>query len=97
MSSRKQLYRRKKYGVFGCNRCHGWQLSNQFQKTHKCPYCGRILRLDKVHIIYETDDPEEAVEYVKELKMRRAQRRGEPELITADKLLDRQFSQGKSL
>lgn len=83
---RKTLYRKKRYGVFSCYRCHSPNLSNMFQKGHTCTGCGRILRLDKVHILFGSDKMDEALAYLQELKKQSALSRGEMDFTSADKL-----------
>lgn len=85
--SRKELYKRKRYAVFACYHCHQWQYSNMFQKTHKCVGCGRALSIERVNPAFETDDVDEAIHFLQELKKRRGLKGGGGEFVSADKLL----------
>lgn len=85
--TRRVLYKRKRYGVFACYHCHQWQYSNMFQKTHKCVKCGKTLPLVKVNPAFETDDIDEAIEFLQELKKREGLGKGWGKFVTADKLL----------
>ena len=85
--SRKELYPRKRYAVFACYRCHQWQYSNMFQKTHRCVGCRRRLVLERVNPVFKTDDINEAIQILQALKKREALGEGWGEFVSADKLL----------
>ncbi|MFH0897310.1 MAG: DUF1922 domain-containing protein [Candidatus Bathyarchaeota archaeon] len=85
--SRKELYKLKRYAVFACYHCFQWQYSNMFQKTHKCVICGKTFYLLKVNPVFETDDIDEAIEFLQEMKKRKALKEGLGEFVSADKLL----------
>ena len=85
--SREELYKRKRYAVFACYRCHQWQYSNMFQKTHKCVKCRKRLMLERVNPALETDDIDEAIEFLQKMKKRDALKKGWSEFVSADKLL----------
>ena len=44
-----------KFGVIVCPICKKAKGVNLSNKTTKCLYCGRIIRLDKVKILYKTE------------------------------------------
>lgn len=86
MSNRQALYRKKRYGVFGCLYCHTWNISNLFQKGHVCTNCGRTIKLEKVDIVFGSDNVKEAQAYLQDVKKRDALKRGTASFISADKL-----------
>jgi len=57
-----------------------------FQKSHACTNCRRTLNLEKVHVVFETDNMVEARAYLQELKKRDASKTPTIEFTTADKL-----------
>jgi len=44
-----------KYGIFVCTRCKKAKVVDLSCKTSKCHRCGKILKLEKLKIWYETD------------------------------------------
>jgi hypothetical protein len=87
MRSRKELYAKKRYGVFACYHCHQWQGSNLFQKTHQCVKCGKTLSLVKVDPVLETDEVDEAIHFLQALKRREELKKNWGTFTSADKLL----------
>jgi tetrahydromethanopterin S-methyltransferase subunit G len=57
-----------------------------FQKGHTCTGCSKSVTLDKVHILFDSDDIQEVKAYLQELKRRNAFKKGELEFVTADRL-----------
>ena len=47
-----------KFGVIVCPKCKQVKGVDLASKTTKCPRCGKVLRLDKLKIYYETDSRE---------------------------------------
>lgn len=81
------MYKKKRYGVFGCYFCFQWQYCNMFQKTHKCVKCGKNLILSKVRIVFESDEISAVIRFVQNLKEKAGLKRGQGEFVSADKLL----------
>ena len=44
-----------KYGIFVCTRCKKAKVVDLSCKKTKCHRCGKILKLEKLKILYETD------------------------------------------
>jgi hypothetical protein len=57
-----------------------------FQKTHRCVKCRRTLLLRRVNPVFETDDVDEAIKCLQELKKRAALKTGWIDFIAAYKL-----------
>ena len=55
-TKRRDLYNKKRYGVFFCPECHVFNISNMFQKRHTCNKCGKSIKLNKVHILFDSDE-----------------------------------------
>lgn len=70
MISHKVLYKKKRYGIIGCLKCHTLNITNLFQKTHKCLGCGCEIPIDKVHVIFGSDNVREVSAYLKAQKMK---------------------------
>ena len=86
ITDRKVLYKNKRYGIYGCPRCHALNITNLFQKTHKCTKCGKANRLDRVNILFGSDDFKEAQTYLQELKKQEALKKGFRDFTRADQL-----------
>jgi len=48
-----------KFGVIVCHSCKKVKGVDLSCKTTKCPWCGKILRLENLKIFYKTDSQEE--------------------------------------
>ena len=57
-----------------------------YQKSHICIKCNQTLRLDKVHLLFDSDKIAEAQAYLQELKKQDALKKGDGEFTSADKL-----------
>jgi hypothetical protein len=77
----------KRYGIFACFHCQELQYCNLRQKTRQCVKCRTTLPLSEISFITRTDDIQEAIVVLQELKKRIGQRKGWGQLISADKLL----------
>lgn len=77
----------KHYGLFACFHCHELQYCNLTQKTRQCVKCRTKLILSEINFIAYTDDIQEAISVLQEMKKRIGQRKGWEQLISADKLL----------
>ena len=44
-----------KFGIVVCPRCKKTKVVNLAVRTAKCHRCGKVLKLEKLRIIYETD------------------------------------------
>jgi transposase-like protein len=44
-----------KFGIVVCPRCKKAKVVDLFCKTTKCHRCGKVLKLEKLKILYETD------------------------------------------
>ena len=44
-----------KFGIIVCPRCKKAKGVNISNKTTKCLFCGRVLKLDKTRILYKTE------------------------------------------
>ena len=58
-----------------------------FQKTHKCVKCGKTLSIVKVDPAFETDDVDEAIHFLQELKRKEGLKKDWGTFTSADKLL----------
>lgn len=62
----------KKYAIVKCPKCSRLQLVNSAAKSHRCPYCDRIIKLKGPGIwtIWFASTPREASRIVMKLKRR---------------------------
>jgi PHP family Zn ribbon phosphoesterase len=44
-----------KFGIVVCSRCKKAKVVDLSRETTKCHRCGKVLRLEKLRILYETD------------------------------------------
>jgi hypothetical protein len=82
-------YRRnqKHYGIFACVHCRELQYCSLKQKTRQCVKCSTTLPLSEINFITRTNNIQEAIAVLQELKKRIGQQKGWGQLISADKLL----------
>ncbi|MHA1410309.1 MAG: DUF1922 domain-containing protein [Candidatus Odinarchaeia archaeon] len=57
-----------KYKVIMCPHCKTPFYIKTGQKTKKCPSCNKTLTIEKIKVIYSTDDVEDALTKVIHLK-----------------------------
>jgi len=86
VTDRKVLYKKKRYGIYGCPHCHALNITNLFQKTHTCTKCWKTNRLDKANILFGSDDLKEAQTYLQTLKIQDALKKGVRDFTHADQL-----------
>ncbi|RLI29637.1 DUF1922 domain-containing protein [Candidatus Bathyarchaeota archaeon] len=59
---------RKRYGIFRCRKCGGFNLAQLNFKTKTCPYCGARNSLSKVKFLAYASTWRAASEAVRRLK-----------------------------
>ncbi len=52
-----------------CPRCSKYSAMRDGSRTHQCPYCGYIMRVDEVTIVERSLDGKRARELVKRLNL----------------------------
>jgi len=77
----------KRYGIFACFHCRELQYCSLRQKTRQCVKCRKTLSLSEINFIVDTNDIQEAITVLQELKKRIGERKGWGKLVSADKLL----------
>ncbi|NPA69965.1 MAG: DUF1922 domain-containing protein [Crenarchaeota archaeon] len=55
------------YLVVRCPKCGSISAMKYGAKTHQCPYCGYLMRLEEVQIIHRARSGKEAREIIKRL------------------------------
>jgi predicted RNA-binding Zn-ribbon protein involved in translation (DUF1610 family) len=65
---------RKKYGVIECPNCRGLELVCSTAKSHRCPYCGKVIKFGwgRVKSLYWSDSPRAASRVLSKLKLERS-------------------------
>ncbi len=63
------------YLVITCPRCGSYSVARDTVKTHQCPYCGYVMRIEEASIIARVNSGKEAREIILKLKTPRELRR----------------------
>ncbi|PLC68915.1 DUF1922 domain-containing protein [Vulcanisaeta sp. EB80] len=63
------------YLVVSCPKCGNYSVVRDNVKTHQCPYCGYVMRIEEAIIIARAKNGREAREIILKLKTSRELRR----------------------
>ncbi|MBS7625515.1 hypothetical protein KEJ51_00500 [Candidatus Bathyarchaeota archaeon] len=65
---------KKRYGVIECPNCRGLGLVCSSAKSHRCPYCGRVIKFGwgRVKSLYWSYSPRVASRVLARLKLERS-------------------------
>jgi len=63
------------YLVVSCPKCGNYSVVKDNVKTHQCPYCGYVMRIEETIIIARAKNGREAREIILKLKTPRELRR----------------------
>ncbi len=63
------------YLVVSCPRCGNYSVVRNTAKTHQCPYCGYVMRIEEAAVIAKARNGREAREIVLKLKTPKELRR----------------------
>ncbi|WP_054857958.1 DUF1922 domain-containing protein [Vulcanisaeta sp. JCM 16159] len=63
------------YLIIACPKCGNYSVIRDTVKTHECPYCGYLMRIEEVPIIARARNGREAREIILKLKTPRELRR----------------------
>ncbi|ADY00856.1 hypothetical protein VMUT_0645 [Vulcanisaeta moutnovskia 768-28] len=58
-----------------CPKCGNYSITRDTTKTHQCPYCGYVMRIEEVTIIARAKNGKEAREIILKLKTPKELRR----------------------
>gem|GEM_PF-1489207 len=63
----------KRYAIIECPGCCSLQLVNSSTRSHRCPYCAKVIRLEwsKVKTLHFTHSARDASRIIMKLKSRR--------------------------
>ena len=56
------------YLIVACPKCGNYSVTRDTVKTHQCPYCGYVMRIEEVSIVARARNGKEAREILLKLK-----------------------------
>lgn len=86
-------HKQKHYNVFSCYHCRQWQYCNTTHKTHRCTYCSKRLLISRIKPTFETDDINEAIKFIQEIKRLVNLKKGGETFVTAEELLHKEYDE----
>lgn len=63
----------RRYKVVECPRCRGFQITTA-SKTYRCFRCGSIIPLEEAEILFASEDPGRAREFLTEKMLRKPEK-----------------------